>query len=217
MEKATLITVFILFNSLIAYCQRPYSQDLQSEARITFPDTPKVEFSDGASYYIYRSNNNDLYFAQVTNLNKINPDSLNTNVPDDIYAQFIGSVINPLKGKVFYTEKIKAGNLGGVAFDYKCKLNGNTYFGYEEVFHLNNDLVSYSLLSPDSVSKEDEKIESFFNTFRLTPKRAAELNKKSGILAGIFIIGAIFFWGAVAVYFIKRSRKKKSFEWPDGK
>jgi hypothetical protein len=213
--KKKLITVFILFNSLVAYCQHPYLQDLQSEARMTFPDTPKVDFSDGATYYTCRINNN-LYFAQVTDLNKINPDSLNSNIHRDIYDQFIDGVINPLKGEVFYTEKIEVSGQKGVAFDYKCKLNGNTYYGYQQVFRFNDALVSYSLLSPDSLRRDDQKIKSFFDTFISTPARVAASKKQSSTMVGILMISSILFWVTLVGYLIKRFKKKKSYEWPGG-
>jgi hypothetical protein len=189
-------------------------QDLQSEAQITFPDTPKVEFSDGVSYYISR-NNNCLYFASVTDLNKINKDSLNESVPDGIYDQFISSTIKPLKGEVFYTKKIETAGSKGVSFNYRCAIKGDAYYCYQQVFHLNDALVSYSLMSRDSLKIDDKKIKSFFATFKLTPARAADLNRKSGIMAGILIIGSLTFWGALVIYLIKKSRKKKSYKWPD--
>jgi hypothetical protein len=215
--KKNLITIFILFMAYEVYCQPSYVQDLSSEALIAFPAKPEIQFSDGATYYVYRANN-DLYFAQVIDLHRINRDSLDLNSPKDIYAKFITSVIEPLKGEVFYSEKIKMMGLNGVAFNYKCKLKGNIYYGYQQAFLLvNNNIVSYSLLSPDSIARENVKVKSFFNTFKLTPKKAADMNKKSGIMAGFLIIGALAFWGATALYLNNRSRKKKSYEWTSEK
>ncbi|WP_183579823.1 hypothetical protein HDF18_25825 [Mucilaginibacter sp. X5P1] len=213
--KKTFITLFIILNSIIAYCQHPYIQDLRSLAQVTFPDTPEVKYSDGASYYIYRNKDNDLYFAQVTDLNKINPDSIDSRNPDNIYTQFINGILRPIKGEIFYTEKIKNGGFDGIEYDYKCELKSITYYGYQQVFRFNNSLISYSLLSPDSLIRSDKKINSFFSTFKFTPDKAADLDKKSSFLAGLLMISSVLFVGSLAIFVIGKSRKKKRYEWID--
>ena len=213
--KKILTSVFILFNSITVYCQHPYRQDLQSEAQIIFPDTPKIEFDDGATYYS-RDADSCIYFAQVIDLTKIDPNSINPHQLDDIYNQFIRSAINPLKGVVFYHEKIEINGLKGVAFNYKCSLKGNVYYAYQQVFQVKQSLMSYSLLSPDSLSTEDKNIKSFFGTFKLTPLKAAQINKNSSVMAGIYMTSALLFWSSVIFYAVKRNRKKKKYEWPEG-
>jgi len=210
--KKILISVFILFNSITAYCQHPYIQDLQSEAQIIFPDTPKIEFDDGATYYNFTGNSR-IYFAQVIDLNKINPNSINSNIPDDIYNQFISSAINPLKGVLFYHEKIEINGIKGVAFNYKCRLKGNNYYAYQQVFHFKQALMSYSLLSPDSLSIEDKNIKSFFGTFKLTPVKAAQIKENSSMMAGIYMTAAFLFWSSIIFYVVRRNRKKKKYDW----
>lgn len=213
--RKILITLFILTNSVIGYCQHKFTQSLNSVAEVVFPDTPEVEFSNGATYYSYRDNQNDIYFAQVIDLKTISPGSFDPKLPDDIYNQFIRSAIDPLKGEVFYNSNIEIGGFKGVAFDYKCELKGNTYYGYQEVFHLNDDLLSYSLFTPDSLARDDKKIRSFFTTFKLTPVKAKAANKRASMMAGIFMISAIFFWIMVAVFIYKKVTRKKQHKWTD--
>lgn len=212
--KRLIITFLVIFNSVEAFCQHQYIQDLSSVAQITFPDTPKVEFSNGATYYS-RQSNRQSYFAQVVDLNKINPDSLDHNKPNQIYDQFITSSIRPLKGEVFYRGTIENGGIKGVSFDYKCELKGNTYYTYQYVYHVNDALISYSVLSIDSLQKSSEILNAYFSTFKLTPQKAADLNKKSGILAAVLMFSFAIFWTAVIIYIIKRSRKKKKYVWPN--
>jgi hypothetical protein len=212
--KKYLITSFIILNSIIAYCQHSYKQDLRSEAQITFPDTPKAEFANKATYYIYRNSKNDLYFAQVIDLNKIDLNSLSSDALHNIYSQFIDSAIKPLRGAVFHINPIKAGRLKGISFNYKCELKGDTYFCYQQAFRVEDAIVSYSLLSPDSLQNDDKTISSFFDTFILTPGKADALDKKSSLLAGILIIVGILFWSLV-ILAIKKYTKKKTYEWPN--
>jgi hypothetical protein len=211
--KKALVTLFISLSSFIAYCQHPCVQGLQSAARITFPDTPKVEYSHGDAYYIYTGRN--LYFAEVIDLGKITRDSLKAS--GDIYAEFTYRFIKRENGSVFYSENIEVHGLKGVAYNFKCNIKGGTYYGYQQIFHLKDQLIGYILLSPDSLKKNDKKITSFFDTFKLTPQKAADSEKQSRIMAAFLIVGSMLFWFALAIYLIKKfNKKKKKYEWPDG-
>ncbi|MFB9841515.1 hypothetical protein [Mucilaginibacter ginsenosidivorans] len=212
MKKLTLI--FLIFYSAAAFCQHPYKQDLQSEAQIIFPDTPKVDFAGSATYYVCQKDQR-IYFAQVIDLNKINPDSLNLRNRSGLYDQFIESVIKPENGKLFYKGDIESNGLKGISFNYTCVLKGNTYYAYQRAFHADKAIISYSVLSTDSLQSDDYVIKTFFDTFKLTPAKAAELNKKSGILAAVLMGAAAVFWVAIVIFLIKKLRKKKVYTWPD--
>src|ERR1700749_4608846 len=103
--KKILITAFIFCNTIIGYCQRPYTLDLGSEGTIVFPDTPKRDYSSDLINYSYQSDSNELFDAHVLDLYRVNPDSLKI----DSYTQcnkFADNFIYEPHGRDVHREKI---------------------------------------------------------------------------------------------------------------
>ncbi|HVS94288.1 MAG TPA: hypothetical protein VHE59_19760 [Mucilaginibacter sp.] len=210
--KNVVLIIAITISSLAAYCQHPYKQSLGSIAQITFPDTPKVEFGSRATYYACKDNSSDIFFAQVTDFQS---DTLQLKTIKSVYSAFIWDVLKPLKGELLNKKEVQFGKLRGVSFNFKCNLKGTGFYGYENAFLIDEHMVSYSLLSPDSIEVNDKKLRSYFDSFVTSPEKAADLDGKSGILAGVIMFCGIVFWTLVVIFVVKRVKKKKTYTWPE--
>ncbi|MGN6177856.1 MAG: hypothetical protein ACTHNW_01675 [Mucilaginibacter sp.] len=204
--KKALFILLLLFNSLFAYCQRSFIQNLDWKAQITFPDTPKTEFSNEGVYYIYQDNKLNLYFAQVLT---INADSLESSKTNHVFEVFISNTISPLKGYNLHENHIKKDNIDGVNFSFTCEKKGIKLFGYQQVFVVNNKLISYSMFLPDSLSENDPFISSYFDSFRFTRAKAEQMDSRFHLIAGIIMLTSCIFLTTLILFFVKKSQRKK--------
>ena len=216
--RKTLITLILIFSSFTSYCQHPYVQKLKSVAEITFPDTPKAVSTEADTVYIYRNIENSIYMAQCSPAEKNIGDLLNPHILDTLYNNYIGGAVGSVKGKIFYKKTFTEQGLNGIEFDYKANLKGIPYYAYHRAFYFNNFLVGYGYFSKDSLQRNDKKIGSFFNTFKLKIKPGDIRQKNASdlgyIAGGIFAIVSIF--GIIAlvifliVFIVKKLSNKKN-------
>jgi len=215
MKKIIIILVFFL-NFPIAYCQHPFKQNLGNIATVTFPDTPKTKNIEYVK--LFYCNYNDLfYIAQASALDSGLKDLLKDDNNDTLYNSFIESELKSTNGKLFYKRAKKINTLTGIEYGFTIISNGQTYYNYNNLFYINDQLVSYSIRSQDSLKKDDKKINTFFDTFKLTVPNnevrqsgGQEIGYKLGhVVAVLLMIGIICAIGGLIVYIIMRINNKK--------
>lgn len=166
--KNTLIICFItLFTALDAFSQSSFIQSLNNIGTITLPNTPQIKIRKKDTIY-FTSFNGYTYILQVASLqNK----SLvifgnNTNL-EKLYNSITAGTLHGANAQLIYKKNIQIHNLIGVEFGYKSEKKAGAYYGYNQVFYLNNTLINYSLHSIDSLSTDNYNLKTFFNSFKL--------------------------------------------------
>jgi hypothetical protein len=211
MKRYFVIVFIALANSITAYSQHPFKQDLEGVATITFPDTTKVDTISTGKVYILNYNNT-IYWAQHADIKEGVNDLLSNDNLDSTYNHFITGVLKGSKGKIIYKNNITINGLYGVELGFTTITKGRQYYCYQQTLYLNDDLISYSVWSLDSLKKDDKKITGFFKTFKLTinkddirQSKASKLGYKFGYVVGILlIIGIVVLLGFGVVYIIKK-------------
>jgi len=209
--RKILITFILIFSSVASYCQHPYKQNLQDLATIIFPDTPKTKVISDETFY-YSRDKGSTYLCEAMSLTTSLSDILKGNSLDSLYTVFINSALAPTASHAFYKNNIVVNDLKGVEFGFRLQAKGRTFYSYQNVFYLNDVLINYSYLTPDSISKDDNKITDFFKTFKLAIKKeeirqsnAAELGHITAYIFMAFtIIGIIALFGFGIVFIIRK-------------
>jgi hypothetical protein len=198
MKKLLTFFTITLICPIAAHCQHPFKQNLGEIATITFPDTPKTKKISTEIFYISKYDK-ATYFGQAAPLPTSLRDLLtNTNL-DSVYNSFANAVLIDTKGRIFYKKNITVNALNGVEFGFAFKIKEKTYYDYQNVFYLNDVLINYSYLSSDSLKKDDEKIKSFFGTFKLTikPDQIRQTNSSAIAYHAGALTGKLLFYGLV--------------------
>jgi len=209
--KKFIVAFIILINPITSYCQHPFLQNLVGIATITFPDTPKVKSISGERFFVLNYHNAS-YSAVGSSLESGVGDLLSKN-NDSAYNYFISAMLKKVKGKILYKNNISIQGIKGVEFGASGKTTlDQPFYSYHRLLSLNDFLIDYSFSSLDSIKKNDAKITSFFDTFKLTIKPSEirqdnieELAYKTGKIVGvILILGLIAGIGFAIVFIIRR-------------
>jgi len=214
--RKIIITLVFFLNFSISYCQHYFKQNLGNIATVTFPDTPKTKNIQSVNLF-YCNYNNLFYIAQASALDSGLKDLSKDDSNDTLYNSFIQSELKSTNGKLFYKRAIKINALSGIEYGFSIISNGQAYYNYNNLFYINDKLVSYSIRSQDSLKKDDKKITTFFDTFKLTiPNKEVrrsggqEIGYKLGrVVAVLLMIGIICAIGGLIVYIIMRITNKK--------
>jgi hypothetical protein len=194
MKKFAIIFIVTLIYPIKAYCQHLYNQGLGGVAFIIFPDTPKVRMISSEKFYTC-DYNKSRYIASAMPLTSDLRDLIIGDDFDSLYNNFLNGERNKIKGTIIYKGKVTIDNLNGFEFGCKLKSNGRTYFSYQRLLYLNDILINYTVLTADSLQRNDKKIAAFFKTFKITIteeqiklRNAAKLGHIVGKLI-VFIVG----------------------------
>ncbi|MBD1384510.1 hypothetical protein IDJ75_04400 [Mucilaginibacter rigui] len=217
MKKIFLI-FFICISSFNAFCQLTYTQDLKHIAQIKFPDAPEIKSSEsGTTVYVYKDVQ-DIYYAQVSPLEKSVKDLFTKDINNQIYNSFITGTIKSTKGKLIYKKNTLIDSLAGIEFLYTSDLLGEKKYSYNKLFFLNDTLLSFSIWATDSIKKDDKKANAYFNTFKITIPNDKIVSKNGTAIAiGLGKITAYLIFIAIPIllgfgiiFIIKKVMYRKS-------
>lgn len=149
---------------------------------------------------------------------------LTDNSVDSIYSYFITGSLKGTKGKLLYKKKASIRQLDGIEFSYQAEISGQTLIAYNQAVFLNDTLLNYVILSPEPMKKDDKKIRSFFDSFKLKISAddirqdgSSALAYESGrVLAKIIFVVILLLIGGGIVFLIRKLvyRKRKK-EWSE--
>jgi hypothetical protein len=222
--KKSLLTLSLLFYSITVFCQLKYKQDLKGIAQINFPDTPKVKvLADGVSVYVFNGDG-IIYMAQVSPVGRSVKDMLTDSSLDSIYSYFVTGSLKGTKGKLLYKKNASIRKLDGVEFSYKANISGQNLTAYNQAVFLNDTLLNYVILSPDPMKKDDKKVRSFFDSFKLKISAddarqdgGSALAYESGKVLGkiIFVFVLLLIIGGIVYLITKAVGRKRKKEWSE--
>ncbi len=213
MRKIVPILLISLF-SLPAFCQLLYTQNLKNIAQIQFPGQPvSKDLPAGITMYYYKTDG-EIYFAQIARYKKTLAELFTTDVNKKIYNDYIIGNIHSGKGKLLYKKDILINGLNGVEYVYNSTLPKKKFVSYSRLVYLNETLLNFSVLTRDTLTRDDKKIEEYFRSLKITIPRdkiystnSAEILKRFGTV-GIVAIAVLL---GLGIWFIlKRSAYRKN-------
>ncbi|QKJ30208.1 hypothetical protein HQ865_10680 [Mucilaginibacter mali] len=194
--KPCIAALVFMFFSIKSFGQYKYIQKLGNLATIALPDTPKVIEKSGNKMYGTKYHG-VIFFAAVGDVSGGLRDLFVKNNLDSLYNSYIHAMIAPALGEIFYKNKININGHAGIEFGYKAEINRQMIFRYNHVVAVQDTVLLCSILSADSLSKDDKNLVHFFNGFkvksaeRLSSEHAEELGYNTGYVLGILIVIAI--------------------------
>ena len=209
--KKVISILLISFFSLPAFCQLTYTQNLNNIAQIKLPGQPVIKnLPMGITLYYYITDS-EIYFAQVAEYKKSLSELFTDDVNKKIYADYIIGNVHSSKGKLLYKKDILINGLNGVQYVYNSTLPKKKFVSYSRLVYLNNTLLNFSVLTRDTLTRDDEKIGQYFKSLKITIPRdsiystnSAEIFKRFGIAAIAVLLG-------LGIWFIlKRSAYRKN-------
>lgn len=208
--RTYIVTFLLLLSATVSFSQFTIKQKLGSFAEVSFPEKPVSSPFDHGWMYIARYDT-VTYSARVADFSKSVKDYDNHHYLDTIYDQIISVYLKNSNGRVFYKNKIQINGTPGIELGYRGEKDGRIFFGYERVAHLNDTLISASFYSLDSLPKTDNKLTSFFNTFKINKKENAfnsvafetglKIGKILGYMLALTVTVSIAFF---LIYIIKK-------------
>ena len=167
--KKVLIALFAFFISTTAWCQDSRKIKLKDIGTIIFPVAPTSEVQGDDTLYAVRYNS-VTYLATAAYAQKSINELLTEHILDSIYNDLIQGALEPMQGKLLLRKKITLNGAEGVSFAFKGQIKGSPYYGYNQSFYLNNTLIDYGIITPDSLKADDKVLTDFFGSFKLIIK-----------------------------------------------
>lgn len=217
MKKAVSILI-LLFFSIPAFCQVTYTQNLKNIAQIKLPGQPVTKnLPLGITMYYYKTDS-EIYFAQLAEYKKSLSELFTDDINKNIYTNYIIGNVHSGKGKLLYKKDILINGLKGVQYVYTSTLPKKKFVSYSRLVYLNETLLNLSVLTRDTISRDDEKIDEYFKSLKITlpankiySTNSEEIVARLGGTVGIaIIIALLILLGLGIVYFIKRSANRKN-------
>ena len=198
--KKIFTTFLILFFAVEAFCQLNYTQDLEHIAQIKFPAAPKIEKIDfGVIAYQYKSEH-EIYIANIISNEKTLTQLFAEDANREIYNEYISKYLAEIKGKLIYKKNISMTNLDGIEYQYSTNAFGWKSYSFNRLFFLNDTLVSFSIFLPDSLKKNDKKIDTYFSSFKITiPANHIASNNQTEKISGLAKLAAYIIFIAIPV------------------
>jgi hypothetical protein len=216
--KKVISILLISFFSLPAFCQLTYTQNLNNIAQIKLPGQPVTkDLPMGITMYYYKTDS-EIYFAQVAAYKKSLSELFTTDVNKKIYNDYIIGNLHSAKGKLLYKKNILINGLNGVEYVYNSTLPKKKFVSYSLLIFLNDTLLNFSVLTRDTLSRDDKKIDEYFKSLKITipnnkivADNSAEIAIRLGkITALIAIITIPILLGLGIVFIIKKAAYRKN-------
>jgi hypothetical protein len=215
--KKLLLVLLTSFLSIAVHGQHKlnYVQNIGNTAVISFPDTPRVSTLDkGFSYDV--NENGILYTASSYTVATGALNFLFKNAEDSFYQGVLIGFIKSIHGKILYKKDIVVDGIKGIEYEGRGTIDSTIYYMFYRSFYTNKKLVSHGVWFRRPVPRNDERINSFFSTFKFTGK-ADQTSLLSGKGPGIkgfvyaFAIVSIIIIiiGSIAFIFKKSQQKTK--------
>lgn len=211
--KRLILSLLFAIHSLFAWCQysHNYIQNIQQIARVTFPDTPKM--STTKSGVIYTLKYNGLVYATSFGVANGLGDFVNPRPLDSFYNDGIKGITQDTSAKLIYKKVIVAEGVKGLEFE--CITNGinNNSYLFSREFFFNQRMVVQMIWFPHAVQRNDNRINTFFNTFKLSIKPSEIQQGTSAIIFSaikyaLIVIMVLAVIIALIVFLVRRSNSK---------
>ena len=217
MKKSILALLTSLLTIAVYGQHKPsYIQDIGGTAILFFPSPPRVSTVDqGLSYEA--NYNGILYAASSYNVKQGALDFLYTNFEDSFYRGVLIGFAKSIHGKILYKKDIVVGGVKGIEYEGRGILDTTTYYVFYRSFYINKKLISQGIWFTQPVPRNDERLNSFFSTFKYTGKinHSSPWTDKTLIIKGIkyaFIIILIITLIIGSIIFVVKRPAKKSFK-----
>jgi hypothetical protein len=213
--KKLLLALLTSFFSIAVHGQHRlnYVQDIANIAVITFPDTPHIYKTKGALTYQFTTNE-VLYVAASAPVNTSALDLIYLNFLDSFYRGVLIGFAKNIHGKILYKKDIVVDGIKGIEYEGRGVIDTTTYYMFYRSFYINKKLVSHGVWFRQPVPRDDERINSFFSTFKFTGKanEVSFFSNKSIVIKGFIYAFAIvsiiiIIIGSIA-FIVKRSQQK---------
>lgn len=197
MKKLNLLLLLFIC-SLSVFAQNGYLQPLSNLGTIIMPERPIKEHpSNYNDIYTYNADSL-IYFAQTL---RIKERTISTFVPsmrNVYYGSYIKSCLQGINGSELYNRPVNINGVAGIAFGYKAYVNEKWYYSNQQVVYFDHTLISYAILSTDSLTANDLQVKTFFNSFKFTEAGRSKIaggifggDLGHAIITGLTIAGSI--------------------------
>jgi hypothetical protein len=213
MKRLLLSSIFIIC-SVTAWCQYPHShiQDLQHVAQVTLPDTPIVRHTKRGLVYTV-SYDSLVYTASSASIKQGLGEVIDNSPLDSVYKGAIKGIVRSTGGSLVYQRDIIEQGLKGMEFETTSGNSGGNYHLFYRIFYFNDELVMQGMWCPSNVQRNDSRIKTFFDTFKLKIK-PGDIKQGTGViilaavkyaLISVLILAAIV---ALIVFLARRSNSR---------
>ena len=213
--------ILALFTSIVtiaAYSQHKlnYVQNIANEAIVSFPDTPRI--TTHLTSVAYEVAYTDvIYSASSYGVEEGSVDFLYRNFASSLYRESIANFLKTIHGKLIYKKEITVDGVKGVEFECHSTQDTVGYYLYYRTFYYNKKLISEGMWFSQPVQRNDERLNSFFSTFKFTgrAKHNSVWSDKTLVIKGVkyaFVIILIITLIIGSIIFIARRSSKKSIK-----
>ncbi|HEX3386253.1 MAG TPA: hypothetical protein VHS53_13730 [Mucilaginibacter sp.] len=214
--KRLILSLLLITYSIASWCQYPdkHIQDLQQVARVTLPDSPVVRHTKRGLVYTV-SYDGLIYTASGAVIKQGLGDIIQSDPLDSIYVSAINGIVRTTNGKLLYKKDITEQGLKGMEFETSSVDSLAKYNLFYRIFYFNDKLVIQGIWCPQDVQRTDDRINTFFNTFKLTIKpgdirQGTSVIIFSAVKYALIIVLALAVIVALIVFLARRSNSKQS-------
>lgn len=212
--KRLILSLLLIIYSVTAWCQYPHShiQDLQHVAQVTLPDTPTVRHTKRGLVYS-TTYDGVIYTTSASVINTSFGDIIRGTPLDSIYMGAVKGITKSTGGTLIYKKDIVVQGVKGMEFETGAVENGTNFYLFYRIFYFNDKLLMQGMWFRETVQRNDNRINTFFDTFKLTIN-PADVKQGTGIIVftavkyALIIILALAVIIALIVFLARRSHSK---------
>jgi len=208
MRKA-LLTFIILSLTAKSFCQLNYTLKINDLAQINFPDTPLIKQMPGnVTVYGYQGIE-ESYIFQISSFRRTDNDLFRKDANNKFYTEQINEVLDHLKAKPIYRKNILINGIDGAEYAYSFNAGEVKLFSYNQIVFFNDTILDYYVLSRDSLQENNDKIQSYFSSFKITEAKknliTTNQDRSIRIFEILIWIAVIILLGLGIVFLIKKT------------
>jgi len=207
-EKGPL-TFIILSLTAKSFCQLNYTLKINDLAQINFPDTPLIKQMPGnVTVYGYQGIE-ESYIFQISSFRRTDNDLFRKDANNKFYTEQINEVLDHLKAKPIYRKNILINGIDGAEYAYSFNAGEVKLFSYNQIVFFNDTILDYYVLSRDSLQENNDKIQSYFSSFKITEAKknliTTNQDRSIRIFEILIWIAVIILLGLGIVFLIKKT------------
>jgi len=207
--KRLLLSSILIICSVTAWCQYPHNhiQELQRVAQVTLPDTPIVRHTKRGLVYTV-SYDSLIYTASGASIKQGLGDVIDNAPLDSVYKGAIKGIVRSTNGSLIYQRDITDQGLKGMEFE----TSSGDYHLFYRMFYFNDELVMQGMWCPSNVQRNDGRIKTFFDTFKLKIK-PGDIKQGTGVIifaAVKYALIAVLVLAAIVALIVFLNRRSKA-------
>ena len=149
------------------------------------------------------------YIFQISSFRRTDNDLFRKDANNKFYTEQINEVLDHLKAKPIYRKNILINGIDGAEYAYSFNAGEVKLFSYNQIVFFNDTILDYYVLSRDSLQENNDKIQSYFSSFKITEAKknliTTNQDRSIRIFEILIWIAVIILLGLGIVFLIKKT------------